>query len=267
MRDIVAHSPGFQTWHGSVRYAAQLAAAMQASLTGLFVAPRNTPVPGPRRLVAEMAAYAQDELQRAMLAGRDFAAWANQLGVSDTRWQVAIGPAADALAMAGDWHDLIVLQGDATADGPVERLIGEVLLAGATCIAVPPANVAPGRLIHAMVTWDGSPASSRALHAALPLLRSAQVVSLLQPDREWMRSDQTDALSHLHTQGVPVAAVETVPGVDEAASEQLLAYASDMRADLIVMGASGHRRRGERCLGPTTRAVLAQSRLPVFLKN
>jgi nucleotide-binding universal stress UspA family protein len=267
VRDIVVHSPGFHAWHGSVRYAAQLAAAMQASLTGLFVAPSATPAPGPPKLVAEMAAYVQDELQQAMLAGRDFAAWANQFGVSDARWQVAIGPAADALAIASDWHDLVVLQGDAAADGPEVRLMGEVLFAGASCITVPQGNVAPGRLIHAMVTWDGSPASSRALHAALPLLRSAQVISLLQPGREWLRRDPADAISHLRAQGVAVAAVETVPGVDEAASEQLLAYANDMRADLIVMGASGRLRRGEQCLGPTTRAVLAQSRLPVFLKN
>ena len=74
MRDIAVHSPGYRTWHGSVRYAAQLAASMQAALTGLFVAPRAAPAAGPARLLAERVAYAQDDLQQAMLAGRDFAA-------------------------------------------------------------------------------------------------------------------------------------------------------------------------------------------------
>lgn len=267
MRDIVAHSPGYLSWHGSVRYAAQLAAAMQASLTGVFVAARSTPVPGPPRLASEMAAYVQDELQQAIRAGRDFSAWANQLGVSDPHWRVAIGQAADALAMTGDWCDLVVLQGDGSADSAGERLIWDVLLTGATCIAVPPANAAPGRVVHAMVAWDESPASSRALHAALPLLRTARVVSVLQPDGVRTRSRRTDALSHLRDHGIAVAAVETVAGADAAASEQLLAYANETRADLIVMGASGRRRLGERCLGPTTSTVLARSRLPVFLKN
>jgi nucleotide-binding universal stress UspA family protein len=267
VRDIVVHSPGFQIWHGSVRYAAQLAAAMRASLTGLFVAPSATTAPGPSRLAAEMAAYAQDELQQAMLAGRDFAAWAKQRGVSDARWQVAIGRAADALAIASDWHDLVVLQGHAAMDGPQERLLYDVLFAGATCIAIPQGNVAPGRLMHAMVAWDGSPASSRALHAALPLLRSAHAVTLLQPASRWTHGGSADAVSHLRAQDVPLAAVETLSGIDEAAGEQLLAYAQDTRADLIVMGASGHLRRGEQCPSPTTRAVLAHSRLPVFLKN
>lgn len=267
MHDIVAHSPGYVSWRGNVRYAAQLAAAMQASLTGLFVTPRATPVPGPPKLVAEMEAYVHDELQQAMTAGRDFAAWAAQLGVPDTHWQVAIGRASDALAMAGDCHDWVVLQGNASPDGPEERLVCDVLLSGATCIVVPQTNVAPGRVVHAMVAWDGSPASSRALHAALPLLRSAQVVSLLQPDMGWAPRRRTDALLHLKSHGIPVAAVETITGVDEVASEQVLNYANDTRADLIVMGANGRRRLGVRCLGPTTSAMLAQSRLPIFLKN
>jgi len=267
VRDILALSPGYFSWHGNVRYAAQLAATLQASLTGLYVTPHSGPAPGPSRLAAEMAAYAQDELQQAMLAGRDFAVWAHVLGVTDTRWQVAIGRASDALAMAGDWHDLLVLQGLASPDGPEERMVCDVLLSGATCIAVPPANVAPGRLVHAMVAWDGSPASARALHAALPLLRSAQVVSLLQPDIGPRSSSRADALSHLRAHRVPVTAVETVTADDEAGGEQLLAYANGMRADLIVMGANGGRHLGKRCLGTTTSIVLAQSRLPVFLKN
>jgi nucleotide-binding universal stress UspA family protein len=267
VRDIVVHSPGYRTWHGSVRYAAQLAVSMHATLTGLFIAPRSGTVPGPAQLAAEMAAYAQDDLHQAMLAGRDFAAWAGQLGVTDTYWQVAIGQAPDALATIGDWHDLLVLQGNASPGFPDERLVAEALLSGATCIAVPDANHAPGPVVHAMVAWNGSTSSSRALHAALPLLRGAKVVSLLQQAAVRDGGRLPDALAHLRAHGVPVAAVETVTGTDEDASDQVLAYASDTRADLIVMGASGRPRPGERPLGSTTGAVLARSRLPVLLKH
>jgi nucleotide-binding universal stress UspA family protein len=266
VRDIAVHSPGYRTWHGSVRYAAQLAASMQAALTGLFVAPRTAPAPGPPRLAAEVVAYAQDDLQQAMLAGRDFAAWASQLGVSDTFWQVAIGQPPDVLAMIGDWHDLVVLQGHASPGLASERLICEVLLSGTACIVVPEASIAPGGPVHAMVAWNGTAASTRALHAALPLLRAAEEVSLLQQSAEHGGGAGSGALAHLRAHNVPVRAVETVAGSDEAASEHLLDYAGDTRADLIVMGASGGRRSGERCLGPTTSSLLARSRLPVFLR-
>src|SRR5690242_14514655 len=202
-----------------------------------------------------------------MLAGRDFAAWSARLGVAEAFWQVAIGPAHDALAMIGDWQDLVVLQGNTSLGFPGERLVCEAVLSGATCIAVPEANNAPGHVVHAMVAWNGSVASSRALHAAMPLLRVAKVVSLLQQAPEHGGGSPPGALEHLRAHGVPVAAVEFVTGADEAASEQVLAYASDTRADLIVMGASGRRRLGKRFLGPTTSAVLAQSRLPVLLKH
>lgn len=267
MRDIVVHSTDYRTWHSVVHYAAQLAGSLPASLTGLFVAPRSGPVPGPPGLAAEMAAYAQDELRNAMLAGRDFAAWASQHGVTEAFWQVAVGQPHDALAMIGDWHDLVVLQGHASRGFPDERLVCEAVFSGAACIAVPEANNAPGRVAHAMVAWNGSAASSRALHAALPLLKRAKAVSLLQQGAGHSGGGAPDALAHLRAHGVAVAAVETVTGTDESASGQVLAYASVTRADLIVMGASGQRRLGERALGPTTRAVLTQSRLPVFLKH
>ncbi|MFC5434990.1 universal stress protein [Rhodanobacter umsongensis] len=262
MRDIVVHCPGFRNWHASVRYAAQLAASTRATLTGLYVTARDGSAPGPPLLAEEVTAYAQEELHQAILAGRRFAEWAGQLGAREARWQVAIGPLADALVLAGNWTDVLVLQGLAPSSSAGERLFCEVLLSGTACIAVPDANVAPGRVVHAVVAWNDSAASNRALHGALPLLRGAESVTLLQAS-----SAKSNALSHLRAHGVVVTTVGTIAAADESASEQLLAYAADQRADLLVMGASGRRRLGDRCLGPTTSAVLSQSRVPVFLKH
>jgi len=120
-----------------------------------------------------------------------------------------------------------------------------------------------------VVAWNGTAASNRALHGALPLLRAAKAVTLLQPPRGDRRTadGQVDALPHLRAHGVSVVDVATVDGADEAASGQLLAHVADQRADLLVMGASGRHRLGERWLGPTTRGVLSQSRVPVFLRQ
>lgn len=92
-----------------------------------------------------------------------------------------------------------------------------------------------------MVAWNGSTASTRALHAALPLLRTANAVSLLQQGAAYGGGNSPDALAHLRAHDILVGAMETVAGSDEAVSEQVLAYAGDTRADLIVMGASGRR--------------------------
>ena len=134
--DIVVHSPDFRNWHACVRYAAQLAASMHGSLTGLYVSPRSEPSPGPPLLADEVHAYAQDEIQCAIRADLDFAAWAVRMGVPDARWQVAIGPVADALVLAGHWNDIVVVGANASPAGSGERLFCELLLSGVACMAV-----------------------------------------------------------------------------------------------------------------------------------
>lgn len=268
MRDIVVHSPDFRHWPASVRYAAQLAADTHAGLTGLYVAAPTSPVAGPPQLVQEALAYAQDELQQAMLAGPAFAAWASTLGVHDARWQVALGPTAEALVLAGHWNDLVVLQGNVPPGSVEERPVLETLLSGVACILVPASGFSLGRVTRAVVAWDGSPASNRALHGALPLLAAAASVSLLQPPPERRSgSARFDPVSHLRAHGVTVASVETVAEADQAAGEHLLASAADERADLLVLGASGCRRPGGCSFGATTRAVLSRSHLPLFLRH
>jgi nucleotide-binding universal stress UspA family protein len=268
VRDIVVHSPDFRNWHASVRYAAQLAASTQATLTGLYTAAHRGPAPGPPLLVDEVTAYAQDELHQAMLAGRRFAEWADQLGAHEARWQVAIGQAADALALAGNWNDVVVVQGGTPPFSPGERVVGEILLSGVACIVVPETCMAPGRVLRAVVAWNGTAASNRALHGALPLLKAAASVTLLQPRPDRSRNPATaDALSHLRAHGIPVTAVNTIAEKDESASEQLLTHIAEQRADLLVMGASVHRRLGERWFGPTTREVISKSQVPVLLQH
>lgn len=268
VRDIVVHSPDFRHWQAGVRYAAQLAANLHAGLVGLYVATACAPLAGPPQLVQEALAYAQDELQQAMLAGPAFATWAATLGVHRARWQVALGTAADALVQAGHWNDVVILQGHIPPASPGERPLLEVLLSGTPCILVPETGVSPGQVVRAVVAWDGSPASNRALHGALPLLIAADSVRLLGASPRYAHGcARFDPLDHLLRHGVRVTRLETVEGTGEAAGEQLLAYAAGDRADLLVLGASGCRRPGGCSFGATTRAVLTRSHLPLFLRH
>lgn len=268
VRDIVVHSPDFRHWQAGVRYAAQLAADTRAGLVGLYVATPIAPLAGPPQLVQEAVAYAQDELQQAMLAGPAFTAWATTLGVREARWQVALGPLADAMVLAGHWNDVVVMHGNAPPCSVEERPILETLLSGAPCLLVPPAGHAPGRVLRAVVAWDGSAAANRALHAALPLLAGATSVCLLQAATPRRSSyPALDPLAHLRDRGVTVTRVDTIAESGEAAGECLLANAAEERADLLVLGAAGCRRPGGCSFGMTTRTVLTRSHLPLFLRH
>lgn len=272
MQDIVVHCSAYRDWQGSVRYAAQLAASMQATLTGLYVRARSGRPPGPPLLIEEVSAYAQDELHQAMLAGRAFADWARQFGAAGSRWQVAIGETADALCVAGDWNDLVILGAGGKPQESL-RVINEVLVSGTACLAVPESYIAPGRVARAVVAWNGTAAANRAVHAALPLLRNAESVVLLQPHPPMNRSHRPgwrpvgDPVEHLMTHGVKVGAIECIEGDDELAAQRLLAAALEHHADLLVMGASGEQRRSEPYFGRTTAGILERSQLPLLLRH
>lgn len=275
MRDILVYCDDFRVWSPTARYAAELAAALDASLTGLHVgtripleAPQGTPPP----LLAEFIAYVQDDIQAAMVAGQHFAHWAQQFGVKSTAWQVALGDAADILCVAGNWNDVLVVE---RSSGRIEDplgLISEVLLSGLACLVVPEMTYAVGRLERIAVAWNGSPASTRALHGAMPLLRRATQVVLLRAARpKSLRSEvafepEFDPEDYLRARGIQVR-TESIEANDEEAADALLTAASRNRADLLVMGAFGKMRFHEWYLGGTTRQVLQYAGLPLFMAH
>jgi nucleotide-binding universal stress UspA family protein len=275
VRDILVYCDDFRAWSPAVRYAAELAAALDASLTGLHVgtripleAPQGTPPP----LLAEFIAYVQDDIQAAMVAGKQFAHWTQQFGVKSTAWQVALGDAADALCVAGNWNDVLVVErGSGRIEDPL-GLISEVLLSGLACLVVPEMTYAVGRLERIAVAWNGSPASTRALHCAMPLLRRAAHVVLLRAERpESVRSEVSsepafDPEGYLRARGIRVQ-TESIEATEDEAADTLLTAASRNRADLLVMGAFGKMRFHEWYLGGTTRHILQYAGLPLFMAH
>jgi nucleotide-binding universal stress UspA family protein len=124
---------------------------------------------------------------------------------------------------------------------------------------------------HALIGWNGSPEAARAVAGALPLLRRARQVTLLQCDSVFdiRRRDSLPDIelprNWLARHGVRVDAwVE--PTADEP-GQTLLTQAARVGADLIVMGAWGHWRWSERLLGGATQSVLENATLPLLLSH
>ena len=272
MQDILAYCADIHTWSPGARYAAELAATVDASLTGIHVAPRlplRTPSGMPASIGAELIAYAQDEVQAAMLAGPRFATWARQFGVQRAQWQVALGDAANVVGVAANWSDVVVFERpNAEAERSID-LISETLLSGFACIVVPEATYAIGRLERIAVVYDGSSASIRALHEALPLLGRATCVVLLRGNWPVERPDGRppfDPLHHLAKHGIAIELEELDAGADEAA-DALLEAASRHRVDLVVAGAPGKSRFGDVHLDPIPRYLLQHAGVPLYLKG
>ena len=122
-----------------------------------------------------------------------------------------------------------------------------------------------------LVAWDDSREATRALSDALPLLRLAahvDVVDWSKPDNAESGSPplRLDALQQwLLWQGVVADCRREISDIPIA--EAILSRASDLAVDLLVMGAYGHTRWAERVLGGATRGLLSRMTVPVLMSH
>ncbi len=199
---------------------------------------------------------------------------ANRRGVS-AEWRAAAGYPSEILALHGRYADLIVL-GQLDPDdhqAPLFRPLPEevALLVGRPMLVMPYAGQFPriGRRI--LVGWDASRAATRAINDAMPLLVAAESVTILSVDPADGPNGHgevpgADIGLHLARHGVR-ATIERTVSAGIGVGNTLLSRASDLEADLLVMGAYGHSRMRELLLGGATRTILQSMTLPVVMAH
>lgn len=274
MRDILAYTSSYATWSRGPAYAARLAAALDASLTGLYVSP------SPMALMQgyetpELASYVlegiRDLMEGASAAGPAFVRWAGEHGVTKAAWQVAAGDLPSVLGHIGNWHDLLVLE---RTPAPEESAVepGRIALSvEIPCLVVPPEGALAPAPECIAVAWNGSPEAIRAIHAARPLLaRAGRVVVLSGTQRkvlteiDWKPAFDLDV--YLRRHGIH-AEQRPLLASDEQAGAALLAAATEIGAGLLVMGAYGRTRFSEWVFGGATRHILNHAGIPVVMRH
>jgi len=121
-----------------------------------------------------------------------------------------------------------------------------------------------------VIAWNHSREAARAISGALPLLRLAkQVVVLDGAEQQSLvgarHLPQLDLAAYLQRHGVVAEFRVFTPKADYGAG--ILAIARDSGADLIVMGAWGHSRIAELVLGGATRHLFQYSDIPLFVAH
>ncbi|HUC16665.1 MAG TPA: universal stress protein [Acetobacteraceae bacterium] len=154
-------------------------------------------------------------------------------------------------------------------DRPIVNPVEEILLgAGRPLIVVPRYGTFPSCGETVLVGWIGTREATRAVHDALPILAASRAVTLLTIGEEAEEEEAAAAgmAEHLKRHGVPAKAAQTVAG-DLSPADVLLNHASDMGADLIVVGGYGHSRLREVTLGGVTRSLLQHMTVPVLFAH
>jgi nucleotide-binding universal stress UspA family protein len=180
-------------------------------------------------------------------------------------WDDPVAALTDQAAYA----DLVVLgQHDPDASGevvPADFATQVLVESGRPGIVVPYAGHFPSVGERVLVAWKRSPQAARALSASLPLLRRAAQVTVIEWDAEppSCRGAALDIELYLRLQGV-TAEIERGPGGEEDVGERLLSKATEVGADLLVMGCYGHSRAREFLMGGATRTVMRSMTIPVL---
>jgi len=272
VQDILSYVGQLSRWRDDTRYAADLAARVGASLTGLFVVQPIVPLPTLEapQLVAELQEIANEDLDRSRRLAPAFEDWASALGVVKSLWQVAQGELAESIAHVSSWHDLLVLAREPDASWSRVGELGSILLrCGLPTILLPPNFDQPARFESVAIGWNGSIEATRAMHTAMPLIRRASRVTLLCGERNepfssvvWFPPFSIER--YLAANGVQ-ATIRSMTG--QSAGRALLEGAAAVDADLLVMGAYGRARVSEWALGGATRYVLEHATLPVLMRH
>ncbi len=118
-----------------------------------------------------------------------------------------------------------------------------------------------------LIAWNDSSEASRAVHDALPFLKSAESVTILaiEEDEGAFESETIDRLlHHLEHHGAKVSAdIQTsVPGLKPA--DLILNRIADLSCNLLVMGAYSRGRLRESWFGGASRDLFQHMTAPVL---
>lgn len=240
LKDLLVHVDSTPLAARRLDLAVAVAARFGARLTGLFAESGSLGA----SLVGRRG---PDQLASARAQARElFEAKVASAGVANRWWQVESGE----YALLTDWSvqscryvDLAVL-GQPPEDGRVpEDLVQQVVLqCGRPVLVVPTVGALAGPGKRVLVAWTGSRAAARALHDALPFLERADEVSVLSlqlppsPDAG-SPLPGLDVAGHLREHGIDARYERLVMGDEVGMVDHVLNHASDLGADLTVMGA------------------------------
>ena len=189
-------------------------------------------------------------------------------------WRCAEGMLREEIALHARYSDLVIIgQEDPETTTPgATGLVGDVLFgAGRPALVVPSAGRFVSVGTRVLVGWNASREAARAVNDALPLLAGAAMTCILAANPErgiggHGEEPGADIALHLARHGLSVTVEHRVaPDVPDA--DLLLNHASDMSADLLVVGAYGHSRLREFVLGGVTRTLLRQMTVPVLMSH
>ncbi|MEP1932571.1 MAG: universal stress protein [Hoeflea sp.] len=254
----------------ALKYATSLArnganvTALLAHSTHEVINSRAAWVPAKAREILEQAnADILDKIEVRFEALRDTLALGDRL-----HFRREAGRVDAVLSECARSYDILIM-GQDRAENVDEHVVQHpdriALMSGRPVLIVPEDHDASANHAHAVIAWDGSRASARALSDSLGLLEDQGRVTVLTIGNEPTPRPVSELLMHLERHDVKATheVIDSVPGPARA----ILAYCRDQDPCLLVMGAFEHSKFREDFLGGVTARVIKDTSIPVLLSH
>jgi nucleotide-binding universal stress UspA family protein len=263
---LMVHVGTERDWNGRVAVATELAVRFDAALIGVAgwlaspafaindaSASANPEPPG--------ADWRNAEAARLTELGEKFRVAARH--VRHVEWRGMLDYPRTLVPGEARAADLVIVGQERVAGDPYFSLNpGIAILRAGRPVLVVPENVGSLAARRVVVAWKDTRESRRALCDALPLLRDAEQVMIVevceQGEEAQSESHVNDVAEYLTRHKVIVAAKAFLHTKQSVAGE-ILRFAKDEGSDLIVTGGYGRSRLGEWIFGGVTRELLADS--------
>ncbi|WP_333611042.1 universal stress protein [Brevundimonas bullata] len=258
-----------------IEQAAALAKAHGAHLIGVSACAPETPVAdayGAGILLGEVLTEQHERAEKALKgAEARFREIATLAGVS-CEWRADVGDPTSLLIKHARAADVLIVGRDAAnasgwrAPHPADL----AMRAGRSILIVPPN---PARSVvgaPVLLAWTDSRESRLAAVAAIPMLREAESVRVLElcdpEDMDGARLRTADVVAWLTRHGVKAEA-EARAHDDRSTGRRLLDCAAEMKAGAIVSGAWGHARMRQWIFGGVTQTLITESPVALLLAH
>lgn len=198
-----------------------------------------------------------------------------RLAPEDIRWSVEsavaqVGGLSGLVGMRARYSDLVVLSRpygqEATPDA--EAITEAALFEGSAPVLIVPHELTEPFGKKILIAWNQSLEAMVAVRRALPLLLAADSVEItvIDPSPHGPeRSDPGGALCQMLTRHGVKAEIAVLARTLPQVSEILNRRATEIGADMVVMGAYGHSRFRQAILGGATRNMLEKAQVPVLM--
>ena len=183
--------------------------------------------------------------------------------------------AAERLAQVARNYDLLILR-QANLKNPNHEMVEEIAqkvirLSGRPIMFIPYIGVHRMPCKKVIIAWDGTPSATRAVHDALPILKTVSKVIVLVVKEGKQKTTPGELLaddlaSHLQQHGVNAVVKRTSSGTFNVQTV-ILNNIAENDIDLLVMGGYGTPSIKQKVFGGVTRSLLSSMTIPVLMSH